>query len=375
MSYDRVSEFEAHSAKDPHKNANEQIGKALASIVGYLSKLTGIFDEITQILILNEKMNVRGVKQDVSSYNLYHQEKKSRTFFQKLANQTNKSWESVPYDQAVKNANFIGEVERKKAEYEQKISDGIARFKQLEQEKERIIKEWAATKDTLAAKKDHITSLLTELSETRQKYKEALANRSTDAPERNISESMSLGDSIANETSDGKYYQMKVIDENAIESNSLQVTKIDRERETAIKQHYQAKRTQLLAQMKIADEKAVKYYEEYKKILAELEHVSQENQTHKQLLEEAKTQQNSATSDLESTRRNYEDQMKLMTEHFMTLNDKVGKQEDTISRLNNHKVHCARCGTWNTVAWLNGPEGLNGRRCSKGNHPSSYNYS
>lgn len=67
--------------------------------------------------------------------------------------------------------------------------------------------------------------------------------------------------------------------------------------------------------------------------------------------------------------------MKLMTEHFMALTDKVSKQDTVIQRLQGSKVHCARCGTWNTVAWLTGPDGLNGRRCSRGNHPSSYNFS
>lgn len=326
-------------------------------------------------MISLEEKAVRGVIQEVSCYSVSQQENRARNFSQLLKEQSKNGWESVPYQQAVHNANFISDVEKKKAEYEQQIKEGIKKYKDEEQEKERIIKEWAATKDTLASKKDHITSLLTELSETRQKYKQALAGRA-DLSEMNINDSMSLDDSL-NTLGDnnGRNYQMKVIDENAVESNSLQITKIDRERETAIKQHYQSKRTQLLAQMKIADEKAVKYYEEYKRILSDLERVSQENQTHKQLLEESQAQQASATSDLESTRRNYEDQMKLMTEHFMALNDKVGKQEETISRLNNHKVHCARCGTWNTVAWLTGPEGLNGRRCSRGNHPSSYNYS
>ena len=143
----------------------------------------------------------------------------------------------------------------------------------------------------------------------------------------------------------------------------------------AIKQHFLAKRKQLLAQMKLADERAVKYHEEYTKTCQRLASIIEENNARKEQIDALHKTQAKAQEDLESTRRNYEDQMKVMTEHFMSLNDKVSKQEDSINRYRGHKVHCGRCGTWNTVAWLTGPEGLNGRRCSRGNHPSSYNYS
>ena len=78
--------------------------------------------------------------------------------------------------------------------------------------------------------------------------------------------------------------------------------------------------------------------------------------------------------DLERTRVNYDDQMKMLTEHFGKLNDQIADKEDLLTKLKSHKVHCGRCGIWNTVSWLI-TEGNNGRRCSRGNHPSSYNFS
>jgi hypothetical protein len=38
-----------------------------------------------------------------------------------------------------------------------------------------------------------------------------------------------------------------------------------------------------------------------------------------------------------------------------------------------YKVRCGKCKTWNTIAWLI-TDGKNGQCCSKGNHPSSFNY-
>ena len=81
-----------------------------------------------------------------------------------------------------------------------------------------------------------------------------------------------------------------------------------------------------------------------------------------------------AQEDLESTRKNYENQMKLLTEHLVQLNEKLSKQQEQMDRLKGHKVQCGRCGVWNTVGWLV-TEGANGRKCSRGNHASSYNFS
>lgn len=374
LAQDRVAEFEAYSVRDEHKNTNEQIVKSMSHIVNLFGRISTCVDEIKKKMYHTTNLQVRGVCQEVSCDHLYKIEQRTRKFTKLINSQT--SWESVPYSKAVENENFITEVQQNKKEYERKIEDGLSKLNDEVKEKERIIKELSATKDNLAAKKDHIASLLTELSTTRQKYKEIVTSGGSTAAATNISldESMHLNDS-SNFGSDNKNYKMTVIDENANESSSLQVTKGDRERENSIKQHFQAKRAQLLAQMKITDEKAMKYYEEYKRVKNELKLITEQNQSRKEALEAAQTQQLAAMEDLESTRRNYEAQMQVMTEHFMSLNDKVGKQEDSLSRLKSHKVHCARCGTWNTVAWLISPDGLNGRRCSRGNHPSSYNYS
>jgi len=378
VAHERVAEFEAFSVRDDHKNANEQIGKSLSSVAALFGVLASSIGEIAQTMTQETTLLVRGVKQQILVSDLQNQETRARNYTTALNSLA--KWDTVEYNQAVTNAKFISQVEQRKSEYEQKIADGIRRLNEEEKEKERIIKEWAATKDTLAAKKDHIASLLTELAATRQKYKDALSNAPSEhatgptLSNRNLGETIDL-DNMNSDTGNNRGYKITVIDENAEESSSLQVTKIDRERENALKQHFQSKRAQLLAQMKIADEKAVKYYEEYQRVSSELKAVSEQNQTRKEALEAAQAQQLTAMEDLESTRRNYEDQMKVMTEHFMSLNDKLGKQEDSLTRLKNHKVHCARCGTWNTVAWLIGPDGLNGRRCSRGNHPSSYNYS
>lgn len=88
-----------------------------------------------------------------------------------------------------------------------------------------------------------------------------------------------------------KGYQISVIDEDGSEATSLNVTKLDKEREVAIKKHFKEKRAQLLAQMKIADEKLVKYNEEYEKLFKELQTVTSQSNERKTQLEKTLEQQ------------------------------------------------------------------------------------
>ena len=83
-----------------------------------------------------------------------------------------------------------------------------------------------------------------------------------------INESLKLAASNKKETE--TRYTLTVIDENGDQQNSLNVSQLDKERESALKEHYKAKRAQLLSQLKEVDAKALKYYFELEKTLKEL---------------------------------------------------------------------------------------------------------
>jgi len=68
-----------------------------------------------------------------------------------------------------------------------------------------------------------------------------------------------------------------------------------------------------------------------------------------------------------------ESQIKLLSDHLVELTDKIRKYEDELTVIKSHRVRCGKCKTWNTVGWLI-DKGQNGRFCSRGNHPSSFNF-
>jgi len=144
----------------------------------------------------------------------------------------------------------------------------------------------------------------------------------------------------------------------------------DKEREQALREFYEGKMQHLSAQAKVSDQKAVQLYEQYSSLLKALEEKEVERDN---LLEQIKTttqEGKSSKEDLESTRTNYDTQLRLLSDHMVELSEKIVQLEAEGSAIKGCKVACGKCKTWNTIEWLMG-EGRAGQRCVKGNHPLS----
>jgi protein phosphatase 1 regulatory subunit 21 len=168
-------------------------------------------------------------------------------------------------------------------------------------------------------------------------------------------------------------YKMTVLDENGVQASSLQVSKEDKERENNIRQFYESKIHHLTGQVQIADAKAVELYETYQHTAEELKKLHDERDLLQKKIEQTANEVSTAKEDLEVTRKNYEQQMNVLTEHITNMNDRVARQEDQLDFVKASKVYCGKCKKWNTIAWLL-EEGKNGQRCSGGNHGSYFNY-
>jgi len=78
-------------------------------------------------------------------------------------------------------------------------------------------------------------------------------------------------------------------------------------------------------------------------------------------------------ADLESTTNSYKEQLAVLSDHVIELNEKLTTVTDELETIKKYKIRCGKCKTWNTIEWLL-TEGKNGRYCSKGPHPSSFNF-
>jgi len=94
-----------------------------------------------------------------------------------------------------------------------------------------------------------------------------------------------------------------------------------------LRRHYEERIQQLAIQLRFADSKAVAYYDECRNTALRLEMLR--NSQAKQG-EEYKTVNGTIArlkEDLESTKRNYEEQLSTMTEHIMVMNDKLQQKD------------------------------------------------
>jgi protein phosphatase 1 regulatory subunit 21 len=100
-----------------------------------------------------------------------------------------------------------------------------------------------------------------------------------------------------------------------------------------IRQHYEDRIKSLMAQLQFADSKAMSFHDECRSVAMRLEVMR-----HAQAKQGAEYQSVNITiaglkADLESTKRNYEEQLSAMTEHVMTMNDQVQQKDRDIDVL------------------------------------------
>lgn len=99
-----------------------------------------------------------------------------------------------------------------------------------------------------------------------------------------------------------------------------------------IRQHYENRIKTLMTQLQFADGKAVAFYDECRNVSMRYE-LLRHNQA-KQGEEYKSVNETIAglRADLESTKRNYEEQLSAMTEHVMTMNDQLQEKDNEIQR-------------------------------------------
>merc|ERR1739848_68580 len=56
--------------------------------------------------------------------------------------------------------------------------------------------------------------------------------------------------------------------------------------------------------------------------------------------------------DIATTRKNYDDQLAMLTEHICNLSTKISDKDASVASLHTHKVLCGHCGMWNAMGKL-----------------------
>jgi hypothetical protein len=159
----------------------------------------------------------------------------------------------------------------------------------------------------------------------------------------------------------------------ATSTSSLELGDPDRDREEQMRRYYEQRVQQFQAKVDSTDRKYIELHQQTMELEKRLKDTVAQREGLRLELESAARKQQAGLDELETTRLNYDQQLKMLTEHMVNLSDKISMYEEQLSALKNSTVRCGKCSAWNTIEWLMG-DGKMGQRCRHGNHPSSFNY-
>lgn len=122
--------------------------------------------------------------------------------------------------------------------------------------------------------------------------------------------------------------------------------------EMAVRKVYEQHAHNLQAQVRVADDKAK---ELYVRVQESMENLKEQEDSKQKLRDDVSTKQfqlANALEDVATTRKSYDGQLALLTEHICTLSANLSDKDANVAKLHTHKVLCGHCGMWNVMGKL-----------------------
>ncbi|XP_042321312.1 protein phosphatase 1 regulatory subunit 21 isoform X2 [Sceloporus undulatus] len=230
--------------------------------------------------------------------------------------------DSVPYEEALANRRVLLSSTESREGLAQQVQQSLEKISKLEQEKEHWMLEAQLAKIRLE-------------KENKRVFKNSVGNQRIEVTQ----ESLLTAESAEQE----KEVSMEKVSTEPVSSTSLvgmlTVTTGNEEipeaasREDLIKNHYMARIVELTSQLQLADSKSVHFHAECRALAKRL---SLAEKSKESTLEEMRLAKQSITrlqDELTTTKRSYEDQLSMMSDHLCSMNETLSKQREEIDTL------------------------------------------
>ncbi|CAK0801681.1 unnamed protein product [Prorocentrum cordatum] len=126
--------------------------------------------------------------------------------------------------------------------------------------------------------------------------------------------------------------------------------------ELAVRKVYEQHVRSLQAQVRSADGKATELHLSMQHNLGLLKEQEEAKQTLRDQVSSKHEQLNGVLEDMATTRKNYDSQLAVLTEHICGLSQKISEKDESLASLQTQKVLCGHCGTWSVMGKLLSPE-------------------
>uniref|UniRef100_A0A3Q2XYU3 Protein phosphatase 1 regulatory subunit 21 n=1 Tax=Hippocampus comes TaxID=109280 RepID=A0A3Q2XYU3_HIPCM len=198
--------------------------------------------------------------------------------------------QSVPYREALSNRRILTSSTESREGLTQQVQQGQEKIARLEQEKEHWLLEAQLGKVRLEKENQRISDLEAQLA-------------------------MALGEGQISQTS------------------AVSSVGDEESREQLIKTHYMTRVGELTTQLQVSDSKAVHFHSECRALAKRLAIAEKSRET---VVEEMKRANGNIThlqDELSTTKRSYEDQLSMMSDHLCSMNETLSKQREEIDTL------------------------------------------
>nr|XP_039248434.1 protein phosphatase 1 regulatory subunit 21-like [Styela clava] len=231
---------------------------------------------------------------------------------------------SVPYKTAIQDHATALSSAESKDNLVSRLQESSDRINKLEQEKEHWLLEAQLLQMKLDKEKQKSASLQTKLpsDSISDNLANAVAPPSNDSEPRvrNISESLKpLDTSMLGEVSS---ITEPITDEDVTDS-----------REEIIKQHLTSRLTEMSTKLQQSESKTLSFHAECQSLHKRLDLAEQKREKIQEEYNKGNQKISQLQDELAVTRKNYEDQLSLMSDHLAAMNDKLSSQKDEIENL------------------------------------------
>lgn len=233
--------------------------------------------------------------------------------------------DSVPYKAALANRRVLLSSTESREGLAQQVQQSLEKIAKLEQEKEHWMLEAQLSKIKLEKENQRRsdTTKSTSTGQLAELLQENAVSVNESRHDQEETTDTSLKDSMNNTSLIG-ILTMKATNQEPTEADS---------REDLIKNHYMARIVEITTQLQLADSKSVHFHAECRALAKRLTITDKAKES---LAEEIKSANQSISrlqDELTTTKRSYEDQLSMMSDHLCSMNETLSKQRDEIDAL------------------------------------------
>lgn len=230
--------------------------------------------------------------------------------------------ESVPYEEALADRRVLLSSTESREGLAQQVQQSLEKISKLEQEKEHWMLEAQLAKIKLEKENQRIVDKLRSTS----------SGQLTGLAQENTAVVNTTGQDEATAKATMEPAQSTGLMGVLTRTSDSEVPDAE-SREDLIKNHYMARVVELTSQLQLADSKAVHFYAECRALSKRLALAEKSKETLTEEMKVASQNISRLQDELTTTKRSYEDQLSMMSDHLCSMNETLSKQREEIDTL------------------------------------------